>query len=130
MSSTEEPNWELRWDAEQGVLLVLISGEMTADASMAVLREISGGGPWPANAPTVWDLRSARIPNATGDRLRNLATRRERFEGRRNVRVAMVAEHDLEFGLMRMFEMLSDGEQSTFRVFRDFDAAVRWAADR
>ena len=45
--------------------------------------------------------------------------------GVNDVKVALVTETDLEFGLSRMFE-LSSKAKTPIRVFRDLDEAERW----
>ncbi|MEE4302388.1 MAG: hypothetical protein V2J24_23310 [Pseudomonadales bacterium] len=130
MDSDEPPSWDLDWDPELRVLIVRVRGAMTVEASVTVLQEISAGGAWPAHVATVWDVRAASFPNASGAKLRSLADRRAGFDDRLRARVAMVADDDLNFGLMRMFEMLSAHDEGAFCVFRDFDAALRWAAER
>ena len=128
MDFDREPNWDLRWNPEHGVLFVRAWGEMSAESSVAVLEAISAGEAWPADAPAIWDVREASFPGASGDALRALAAERARFENRRVARVAMVVDDDLNFGLMRMFEMLSDTEHGSIQVFRDLDAALRWVS--
>jgi hypothetical protein len=41
--------------------------------------------------------------------------------------VAFVTGRDPDFGLARMYEMLSEQPSTEVRVFRDYDEAVAWA---
>ncbi len=43
-----------------------------------------------------------------------------------NGRGAVVAEKDIGFGMMRMYEVLSEFEPGQFKVFRDMTEARRW----
>ncbi len=43
-----------------------------------------------------------------------------------NGRGAVVAEEDIGFGMMRMYEVLSKFEPDQFKVFRDMAEARRW----
>ncbi len=43
-----------------------------------------------------------------------------------NGRGAVVAEEDIGFGMMRMYEVLSKFEPDQFKVFRDMAKARRW----
>jgi hypothetical protein len=45
-------------------------------------------------------------------------------------RRAVVVASDLGFGMARMYQMLRDDAGSAFEIFREFDAARRWAAGR
>jgi len=42
-------------------------------------------------------------------------------------RVAFVTRRDVDFGMARVFEVYREDPRTAFRVFRDFEAAIRWA---
>jgi hypothetical protein len=41
-------------------------------------------------------------------------------------RRAMVVDTDVAFGVARMYQLISGRESTTFRIFRDREAALRW----
>jgi len=75
----------------------------------------------------VWDFREAQFALSSSD-VRAIA----RFIVSRQpatapLRVAFIAPRDVDFGLARMFEVFREDPRTDFRVFRDYDEAVRWA---
>jgi len=43
------------------------------------------------------------------------------------LRVAFVTQRDVDFGMARMFEVFREDPRTAFRVFRDYEEALRWA---
>ena len=43
-----------------------------------------------------------------------------------DARRAMVVGSDVAFGVVRMYQLMSERESSTFRIFRDRESALRW----
>jgi hypothetical protein len=75
----------------------------------------------------VWDFREARFDVSASD-IREAA----QFVSRNQpvqppARVAWVTPRNVDFGLARMFGVFREDTRTEFRVFRDYDAAVRWA---
>ena len=44
----------------------------------------------------------------------------------KGIRRALVAKTDLQFGMARTYQMLSDNAGHQFEVFRDYDEALAW----
>ena len=65
--------------------------------------------------------------NVTGDEIRQLARERQRVDEqqRRPGPVAIVATDNVFFGMLRMFDMLTDRVRP-IRVFRDAREAMQW----
>jgi hypothetical protein len=82
-------------------------------------------GEWPNLPPdgaVLIDGRSASV-QLSADEVRLLVSQTARNRGL--ARIAIVTDHDLEFGLARMYEM-QVVEYATVGVFRAIDAATDW----
>ena len=76
-----------------------------------------------ASFDQLWDLRAITDTTVTQRALRQLASSRSYTpESRR----AIVAPHDLSFGLSRMFQLLHDSAPEEICVFRNLDEARNW----
>lgn len=67
------------------------------------------------------DMREVTELEVRTDTLRYMATRHPFAD---TARRALVATSDVAFGLSRMYQMLSDGDDRVFGVFRDLDPAL------
>jgi hypothetical protein len=120
----------IRFDHDSGrdVLIATVSGTLSIDdgqaGAAAMWTTVAGDAP----AAVVWDMRDARLDFAAGD-VQSLA---QYILSRQPTpppkRVALVAGRDVDFGLMRMFEVYREHQRTETRVFRDYDAAIEWAA--
>ena len=73
----------------------------------------------------LWDLRDAHFDLDTAQ-LRGLAEFVKRLVPTTEFRSAFVVREDLEFGLVRMFEVFRETEGTLTGVFRDKEQAVEW----
>jgi hypothetical protein len=74
----------------------------------------------------VIDLRPATGPTVSSDSVATLANQPVPFNS--DARLAVIAAEDLGFGLARLYEMQRGAQSGRVKVFRDPDAAKRWAA--
>ena len=75
----------------------------------------------------VWDFREAGFDLSSPD-VRNIAFSVVHDQPTPPpARVAFVTPGDADFGLARMFEVFREDPRTEFRVFRDYDEALRWA---
>lgn len=75
----------------------------------------------------LWDLRDLHTAPRSGEDVRRgaglLSSSRALWEGSR---AAIVVSRDLDFGIARMFQALSEGLGVEYQVFRDVAAATGW----
>ena len=76
----------------------------------------------------LWDLRDAHFDLDTAE-VRGLAEFVKGLAGSTALRSAFVVSRDLEFGLVRMFEVFRETEGVLTAVFRDKTRAVDWLAN-
>lgn len=124
---------DFRFDEDTERLIVTVTGEPTLEDYREVMRAITTSDRFPADADTIWDLRSVDPGVLSEDLLRSIVSARKGFPSRRASRVAHVADSDLGYGMLRMYEALSEVSESALpqrlAVFRTFEEAEAWLAD-
>jgi len=112
-------------DEETGIAVGTGSGELTLDEMKAAARDLwntSGFG----RKCVLWDVRRSLF-NATPSEVRELADfARTGSRLEPGARMAFVAGGDLEFGLIRMFEVFREDDKVETYVFRDLEQAWAW----
>lgn len=80
-----------------------------------------------AGGPVVWDFREAQLDFSAAD-VHALAQFILRHQpATPPAATAFVTQRNLDFGLVRMFEVFREDAATAFHVFRDCDEAISWA---
>ena len=111
-------------DSVEGVSIGIAHGSLTLaeiKESAATMWRFVGG----SEIRMLWDLRDAQF-DLTSTEVRELADFARMLVSGATVRTAFVAPRDLEFGLLRMFEVLREGKGVQTSVFRDKERALEW----
>jgi hypothetical protein len=116
---------EFSIDPRTGVGTSRFAGELQLADLQRCAREL-WAHPDFAREAFLWDMREARL-TLTGSEIRELADFMK-IEGVLDnpARMAFLVSGDLEFGLIRMFEVHRAEAGLDIRVFRDHPAAVAW----
>lgn len=112
---------------ENGITIVRFKKTPEMEDNRAVLAELAANYPQKLR---LWDMRSIIIEQSQSE-LREIAMNSAAtFSG--PSRVAFVADDDLSFGLLRIFEVFNDQESrhKETRVFRDYQQAIDWLLRR
>jgi hypothetical protein len=86
---------------------------------------------WPDKA-VLWDLRQMDFHDVSSDELRAFMINAKEISAMRSgEKSAIVAPHDLQFGMMRMFEALAETAriEISFGVFRTIAEAKQWLSE-
>ena len=108
----------------EGVAVGIACGPLTLEE----IKESAATMLQKAEAPqtrVLWDLRGARF-DLEADEVRSLAEFIKRISAARDLRTAFVVSRDLEFGLLRMFEVFRETDCAATSTFRDKQQAVEW----
>jgi hypothetical protein len=115
---------EFEFDSVAGIAIGVARGRITLAEMRAAA--VSGwnqaGG---ANLRILWDLREAEFDLET-DEVRKLAEFAKNSSPAISLRAAFVVSGDLEFGLIKMFQVFRGTETAQARVFRDKERAMEW----
>jgi hypothetical protein len=113
-------------DPVEGVVVGTVSGLLTLEemreAAAAIWRDVEG-----PRIRMLWDLREARFTLSEGE-IRAMADFSKQRSPYSHLRMAFVVARDLEFGLVRMFEVFREAESARTAVFRDMQQALGWLA--
>lgn len=107
------------FDPERGLLVVTFTGVIKVDEFTEDYLDV------PEGTLELIDTRLAIEAELTTSDLRYLADR-DRKRPTRISKVAIVAIADVGFGLARMYQSLSDGQETEVSVFRDEAEARAW----
>ena len=118
---------DINYDGNRKVLCITVSGISDPDELTAVLDTITNSDDYPPDTNAIWDIRKADIANANYQLICELVKIRSRFKKRNNCRAALIVSSNVQYGLSRMFEILSDGKiKHQFKVFRNYDEGEKW----
>ena len=122
---------EIKYDQNRKVLDIIVFGLSDADDLSSALEHIINSGDYPPNTDAIWDVRNSDLSNANFQFVSDLVKIRSRFKKRRNCRSALIVSSEVQYGLCRMFEMLSEGKISQqLRVFRDYKEGEQWLLEK
>jgi hypothetical protein len=107
-----------------GVVVGVANGPLTLadirDAAATVWRQFEGG-----RIRILWDLRDARF-NFSAAEVEDLAKFMRQKSPFTDLRSAFVISGDVEFGLVRMYEILRETDSARSEVFRNRERAIAW----
>lgn len=110
--------------SEPGIILGVARGRLTLpdlrEAAAQFWREVRA-----PEARVLWDLREATF-DLSSDDVRTFAEFGKRESPFAGLRMAFVVTRDLEYGLVRMFEVFRENSRTQTAVFRDRAQAVEW----
>ena len=119
---------QIEFDSTCGILRAQISDEFDTDEYRDAMVQITSGNHYPAKVPTIWDLKKLDFTDLDS-RLGHLVKEiRSSFKKRGDAKIAYVVSDQLGYGLMRMFQVLSDTEEDSL-VCYEYDEAESWIKD-
>ena len=119
-------NISVEIERDSGVAVVSCSGELRLDDARRAAEALWSTPGWRGESG-VWDLRAAQFDLSSSD-VREMASfvlANQREEP--PAKMTFVVARDVDFGMSRMFQAFRDDPPTAFRVFRDYEEAIRWA---
>ena len=115
-------------DKEKSLRTHTIVGQFTIDELTEALKEVYKNPQYDSEMNVLWDIRDADASSFTMQditKLSNIVSRQWGTKG--ESRAAIVVSRDLEYGLSRMYDMLSANQiKSQIKAFRDINEAFEW----
>ena len=114
-------------DLEHGCIFLKWSGVVTAYDMIAFQQKLAQDPDYRFGLNRLIDLRGAEIEAPSGEideMARENIEKHDASEGHR--KGAMLVGSELQYGLVRMYGMLSDHTNTEVRPFRRLDEAVAW----
>ena len=118
---------EMQQHDDHDIVIHHAEGALTSDQIQSEMEKFFETCP---NKDAIWDFTNADMKAITREDMERLygflAANASKRDGGRT---AFVAQNDLEFGLSRMAEMLTDSLPYERRTFRSIEEAIAWLAD-
>jgi hypothetical protein len=123
---------EIQMEIRDGIRRCRLAGEVGDDSLLASLRRLWTDPGYEPSLPELYDFRGVHAGDVTSRGVRAVAELNEELHPHAPpVRVAFVVDHDLGFGLLRMYQpYVHDGRGDNIRVFRDEAQALAWVRER
>jgi hypothetical protein len=117
----------MQFDHALGAMRVVLAGRLSVEDLEAAFLEMLEHPQFRPGMPIIWDLRTATLVTLSTEHLRRLSGRVSTQRARRGTgKAAIVVGSDVDYGLMRQFEVLSEGVPRQLMVFRELAAAEAW----
>jgi hypothetical protein len=110
-------------DVANRLVVSRVWGVVAAETFIAHARGLAADSRFEPSFRQIADLREIARAELSAEDVRQIAEANPFGPGARR---AVVVGADVIFGLARMYEQLADQSPDQFRVFRDYDEAVRW----
>ena len=121
----------IKYDQSRKLLNISLSGTPDFDDISSALEIITNSGEYPPDTKAVWDIRKADFLHANFTFVSELVKIRSRFKKRSNCRSALIVSSNVQYGLSRMFETLSEGKiPHQLKVFRDYEEGEKWLVEQ
>lgn len=116
-----------RFDADRNALFLELRGEVTDEDLLRYVEEATRRPGEPTGHVELVDLRGVDVTRVEGRTLRRIAHQFGQSEkAPQRVRVALVADSDVSYGLARMYQAFRADSPLDLRVFRDMGEARAW----
>ena len=126
------PSEDFTIDTEDGagVTVIQMGARVTGQRLVRALEALARLNTYEARHPRLWDLREADLSQLTRAELRVVARRVRTLDlSLAESRVAVVVSRDVDFGVVRMFELTeADSLSGAIRAFRDITRAHAWVS--
>jgi len=102
------------------------SGNITSQDLLSSINSFYDNSP---TLYTLWDFSKGSMSSISNESIRQIFSLvQNRGTNRQNGKTAIVATKDLEYGMSRMFQIMStdNGFPFTIKVFRSYDEAMKW----
>jgi hypothetical protein len=119
---------ELKFDKESDVCRVYIVGVVNIDKILAQLPGFLAHEDFVPGMAVIFDLREASMAETSVNQMQKAGAEHRLVADRRGMaKVAAVAASDLDFGILRMYEVHAQSPNIEFCVFREMEEAEKWA---
>jgi hypothetical protein len=113
---------------QENLVLNTIVGRLTYDAYVALINSIMDDAQFRPSMNMFWDFRNGTLEEFSSSEIKSIKLFIEKNQEKRgdHYRVAFLVNNALDFGLSRMYQILSESLPVTFEVFYDEQEARDW----
>jgi len=119
---------ETRIDRKNNLRRHTVTGVLTVEDLAQELKDIYSQEGCQANMNVLWDVRDTDLSSFTEEQVRRIRDLvKDQWGSGDTSRAALVAEKELNYGLLRMYELLLEVYTSNkIRVFKNMEDARKW----
>ncbi|MBM3789340.1 MAG: hypothetical protein FJW35_03210 [Acidobacteria bacterium] len=118
---------DLQIDRDRNIARIKLSGSLSKETILDAFDAAVSDEGYRKGMGRLWDFRDADLSSMGPTTIAELARHSMKYpRGINDVRVALVAGSDLEFGLARMFAAFSIDAHTTISVFNSMEEAQAW----
>ena len=112
---------------ESNRMVIRIGGRLDFAAVANAYLEMLDHPDFRPGMQALWRFENVEGPGMSAEEIRNfVSVQKDTISRRGPSRVAVYVERDLDFGILRVYEALSDSVPLDVRGFRDLDEAIHW----
>jgi hypothetical protein len=109
------------------IIIVNISGVFSVDSFVETIKEIVSGTDYPSNIDAIYELTHMSFDNITSDYLHLVKNQVKKYGHKREgAKTAYVCPNDLQFGMIRIWEVFVNSIPIETMVTRSIDEALEW----
>ena len=115
------------FDPKRGIRIHICSGTVDPDDILQALHEVYSDEGFSHSHHAIWDFRNCTV-KISGDEMQKIINYVQRYrKGPGGGKVALVVSRSSDFGLARMYNLLSEYQvDRDLMVFRNYDDALKW----
>lgn len=118
---------DYRIDRERGINFAAFNGVVTAEEVLAFRTMFLADPDWSPGYHMLGDLTQVTDFQVSPDEVESLARQVERNANRFGTgKLAAIVPESFIYGMLRMYQLFSEGDPRTFEIFRSSDAALAW----
>ena len=117
---------KIDYNKEKKALYVTLSGQVSLDEFYKTIVEVAESKSFNPDIRTLVDIRELDFSDINSDFLKRLIALEKKNTKRVHTRVAYIADTEVNFGMTRMYQQLSDDIPKTSKVFRDYSEGEKW----
>ena len=126
LNDLKEKDMKLRIDEQKNIAYIKLSGLLSQEVILRAFDSTVSDKRYKKGMGRLWDFRDADLSSIDSETIAAMAQYSLKFPaGINDVKVSFVTDTELEYGLARMFEMLSNA-RTPICVFRAMDEAENW----
>ena len=111
---------------ENNLVVVHYTGVLTLEDISSVRKEGASDPDFSPDYHVIDDITGVTSTKINFDDLSHISGKSVASKG---VKRALVAETELQFGMARMYQTLSESHGQKFQIFRGYDAAFEWITE-
>jgi len=114
-------------DNSKGYLCIVVVDSLpTVEELESNMKDFLQSGRYAKDIDVLFDLTGVDFSAARSDLFREYITVREHHPERRNAKIALLVSSEVAFGLLRMYQILSEKQKQQIMVFHNREEAERW----